>query len=87
MSVSEGLSSATFLTSMQVFNAVSLCPLFTPVLLPLWSLRGAGLERPGLCEQSLHGDALYPGECVKSIISDIILPRLFTDAAEAPGRR
>lgn len=38
------------------------------VSVPLWLLCGSQLECPGVCEQSLHGDAFYSGKYIKSII-------------------
>lgn len=41
-------------------NALSLFS--RPVSVPLWLLCGSLLECSGLCEQSLHGDALCSGK-------------------------
>lgn len=49
-----------------------------PVSLPLWLLCGFLLERPGLCEQSLHGDAFCSGKLVKNALQEtkceVLLP-------------
>lgn len=42
--------------------------LFLLVSIPLGLVCGSQLECPGLCEQSLHGDALYSGKHIKIYI-------------------